>query len=56
MMAGGEELEELGHELEEFARPDAGAAAAAGGGGQGSQAREMGREREAEGREVRERR
>jgi simple sugar transport system ATP-binding protein len=28
MMAGGEELEELGHELEEFARSDAAAAAA----------------------------
>jgi hypothetical protein len=41
MMAGGEELEELGHELEEFARADGLAAGRLG---------EVGRELEAEAR------
>ncbi len=52
MMAGGEELEELGHELEEFARLDAKAAATPVAANADAKLLEMGREFEAEGREV----
>jgi hypothetical protein len=52
MMAGGEELEELGHELEEFARIDARAAATTVAASADAKLLEMGREFEAEGREV----
>ena len=51
MMAGGEELEELGHELEEFARLDAKAATPVSA-ETDAKLLEMGREFEAEGREV----
>jgi hypothetical protein len=52
MMAGGEELEELGHELEEFARLDTKAAATPVAIDAEAKLREMGREFEAESREV----
>jgi simple sugar transport system ATP-binding protein len=52
MMAGGEELEELGHELEEFARLDAKATATPVAADTEAKLLEMGREFEAEGREV----
>jgi simple sugar transport system ATP-binding protein len=52
MMAGGEELEELGHELEEFARLDSKASATPVAADADAKLREMGREFEAEGREV----
>jgi simple sugar transport system ATP-binding protein len=52
MMAGGEELEELGHELEEFARLDAKAADTPVAADTEAKLLEMGREFEAEGREV----
>ena len=52
MMAGGEELEELGHELEEFARLDAKAAATPVAASADAKLLEMGREFEAESREV----
>jgi simple sugar transport system ATP-binding protein len=52
MMAGGEELEELGHELEEFARLDAKADATPVVANADAKLLEMGREFEAEGREV----
>ena len=51
MMAGGEELEELGHELEEFARLDAKASTPVSA-ETDAKLLEMGREFEAEGREV----
>ena len=51
MMAGGEELEELGHELEEFARLDAKAGTPVVANAD-AKLLEMGREFEAEGREV----
>ncbi|MDF3042309.1 MAG: Monosaccharide-transporting ATPase [Thermomicrobiales bacterium] len=52
MMAGGEELEELGHELEEFARLDAKAGATPVAANADAKLLEMGREFEAESREV----
>src|ERR687894_1856594 len=52
MMAGGEELEELGHELEEFARLDAKSAATPVAADAEAKLLEMGREFEAESREV----
>jgi simple sugar transport system ATP-binding protein len=52
MMAGGEELEELGHELEEFARLDAKAADSPVAADTEAKLLEMGREFEAESREV----
>jgi simple sugar transport system ATP-binding protein len=52
LMAGGEELEELGHELEEFARLDTKAAATPVAIDAEAKLREMGREFEAESREV----
>jgi simple sugar transport system ATP-binding protein len=52
LMAGGEELEELGHELEEFARLDTKAATTPVAIDAEAKLREMGREFEAESREV----
>jgi hypothetical protein len=52
MMAGGEELEELGHELEEFARLDARATATPVATSAEAKLLDMGREFEAESREV----